>query len=394
MVPYQQILNNAQTATGAPLVFFSQLATDSQQVNLTTWAAADPNALDHLLNPLGALSARADRPIIIGTLNASACWRTVYLETKHISVSVESLAGDPPCFDVSGMASTIGVTQALVYPLIAWNHLEGAISFLFADEPDERQHRTCRAFADQASLALENAVLCEVLQVQLEQVQESRRQMTAAEERLRQDIAELLHGKVQNRLLVAWHRLGECENVLDEDRPRALALLREARQLIDTVRESDIRIASHQLHPSAIRMGLIPAVRSLAGSLEGDITITVQVDARLQSIEDPLSDGIPQDSRLAAYRVVEEALNNACRHASPTRVDISLGLSEDNELSVVVRDNGSGFHVPSVKRGLGLNSITGRMETARGILKIDSTVGLGTTISAMFPLEITDTSQS
>ena len=47
----------------------------------------------------------------------------------------------------------------------------------------------------------------------LGELQRSRQQVTAAEERLRREIAELLHGRVQSRLIVAWHRLGQCQRL-------------------------------------------------------------------------------------------------------------------------------------------------------------------------------------
>ena len=102
-----------------------------------------------------------------------------------------------------------------------------------------------------------------------EELNRSRFRMASAEEGLRKEIAEMLHGKVQTSLLVAWHRLGECEGLLEKDPSEAKALLQEIREELDRIREREVREASHSLHPSVIRVGLLPAVRTLLESFEG-----------------------------------------------------------------------------------------------------------------------------
>src|SRR5262249_35849738 len=107
------------------------------------------------------------------------------------------------------------------------------------------------AYTRQAVLAEENARLLGILRAQIEELERSRRLIAAAEERLRRQIAELLHSRVQNRLLLAWYRLEDCRALL-EDHP-AGALLDEVSRQLYQLREHDVREVSHLLHPSIIQ---------------------------------------------------------------------------------------------------------------------------------------------
>lgn len=237
------------------------------------------------------------------------------------------------------------------------------------------------------ALAEENARLIQDLHRQLQEVQRSRRLITAAEERTKRNIAEMLHGRVQTRLLVAWHRLGECEKLVGTDCATALALLQEVRDEIDQIREQDVRQASHLLHPSIIRVGLVPAVRSLVRSFESRFQLVVNLDPRLESLDSPLHNAIPTSCRLTAYRAIEEALNNALRHAKPSKVEISLGLDADGQLRVEIADDGVGFDKSKLVMGLGLESIAGRVDQEGGSWDIVSAPGQGTRLSVKLPID-------
>lgn len=247
------------------------------------------------------------------------------------------------------------------------------------------------AFARQAALAQENARLLAVLREQVQELQESRRLITAAEERLRREVSELLHGRVQTRLLLAWHRLGQCETLMVEDPERARVLLSQIREEVDQIREREVRQASHLLHPSIIGVGLIPAVRSLAQGFEDQLQVAVKVDPRLAQLDHPSENQLAPPLRLAAYRAVEEALGNITKHARAKQVAISLGLDEDGRcLDMRVRDDGRGFDQATVRTGLGLSSISARVGQVGGTWSIASAPGQGTEVRVRLPLDQPD----
>lgn len=93
----------------------------------------------------------------------------------------------------------------------------------------------------------------------------------------------------------------------------------------------------------------------------------------------------------ACYRIAQEAINNACRHARPSKVTVTV-KGDENLLKLCVQDDGAGFDEATARQraikggSLGLISMEERAELAGGRLKLRSVPGAGTTISALFPL--------
>ncbi len=164
-----------------------------------------------------------------------------------------------------------------------------------------------------------------------------------AEERVRREIAELLHGRVQSRLVAAWSELRMLEPVLERNTAEAKSRIRAVSDEIDDIREREIRQASCLLHPVFIREGLGPGVDALAEHYERELAIQVEISPRLRALDTPVRNRIPESLRLAAFRVVEEALANVLRHASASAVHIRLDLDALGRLDVVIEDNGRGF---------------------------------------------------
>ena len=241
------------------------------------------------------------------------------------------------------------------------------------------------AYTRQALLAAENARLLDVLREQVEELERSRRLIASAEERLRQDIAELLHSRVQNRLLVAAYRLEDCRELIGDEPARARELLEEVSQQLQQVREHDIREVSHLLHPSIIQVGLVPAVERLTEDFLSRFRVELDVDGAVTELDDPEDNRLPETVRLAAYRVIEEALGNAARHARANRVDIALAVG-DRELVIRVCDDGLGFDSRVIRTGLGLSSIAARVGCVGGSWRVNSRIGQGTALEAFLPL--------
>src|SRR5205085_397214 len=95
------------------------------------------------------------------------------------------------------ISSRTNIRFVLTCPIFVGGQVTGAIAYHLPRPMSEAQQRSCEAFAREAALTLENAHLSETLRQQVEELQRSRRLITAAEERQRREIAELLHGRVQ-----------------------------------------------------------------------------------------------------------------------------------------------------------------------------------------------------
>jgi signal transduction histidine kinase len=242
------------------------------------------------------------------------------------------------------------------------------------------------AVVQQTALSRANSDLLETLRLQVADLQASRRQITAAEERLRREIAEMLHSRVQSKLLVAAHQLGQAVGVMDDDPIEAKRLLQLSQEQLDDIREREIREASHLLHPSIIKIGLAPAIRSLIGRFEDMFKVNLEVDPRLAKLDSIVDNHLPDDLRLTAYRAVEEALGNIAKHARASQVDVSLSVTAEQQLLVAIADDGVGFDSGQLRPGLGLSSIDGRVAQLGGAWRLTSELGQGTRLEVSFPL--------
>jgi signal transduction histidine kinase len=228
-----------------------------------------------------------------------------------------------------------------------------------------------------------NTELLAQLQAQVEELARSRGMITEAEERLRRELAEVLHSRVQNRLLMVWYRLEECQDLIGRDPTAAARLIAEVRDQLDEIREKDVRELSHRLHPSIIRAGLLPALETLAEEMPR-LDVAIVPDADVEALDHSSHNDISETVRLTAYRVVEEALGNVAKHAQTTHVEVALHIVDGN-LAIRVRDKGRGFDPQSLHLGLGLGSIAARVERMSGRWTISSSVGQGTTLSVLLP---------
>jgi len=141
-----------------------------------------------------------------------------------------------------------------------------------------------------------------------------------------------------------------------------------------------VHALSHRLHP--VRLQMLGLVTSLHGLTRELSTVDQPV---LFSHEDVPID-VPEEVTLCLFRVVQEALQNAIKHSAATHVSVHLNGSHVNGLVLSIEDNGIGFNVEACAFGLGLLSMTERVESVDGVLDIRSTPGLGTRLEVAVPL--------
>jgi signal transduction histidine kinase len=310
----------------------------------------------------------------------------VYLRGQSVSVPLAAHAlGVVDPLVVSVAKSVGGIEHVYHCPLKVDGRVAGSLAFLTGTAPTESQRQVFETFARQVGLAWENDRLLRLLQRNVEELEESRRRITTADDRLRREIAELLHSRVLTRLLVVWTRLGQCVDRIAVDPVAAAELLRQVRDDVDQIGEREIRRAVYLLHPSVIRVGLVPAVRSLLARFEESLDSDLRVDAAVAELDSAENNRIPEPLRLAMYRVLEEAVNNVFRHAGAAHIVVELGLAGPS-LSLLVRDDGCGFDPAAARRGLGLGIVGDRVDQAGGSWSVASAPGRGTTLRAFFPL--------
>lgn len=130
-------------------------------------------------------------------------------------------------------------------------------------------------------------------------------------------------------------------------------------------------------------LGLSAAIMDLADQMGlADIVVATTLGEGIDAVCPAL--------RTTAYRVVQEALTNARKHAQTARVEVSVRRVGD-ELHVQIQDDGVGFDVDDARlRGFGLVGMTERVRLAGGTIMIDSRPGGGSRVSARLPIPDAD----
>ena len=210
----------------------------------------------------------------------------------------------------------------------------------------------------------------------------SRRVLDVQEEE-RRGISRELHDDVGQSLLALNIGLHRLENRLPADQRD---LLDECIAVAADVRDK-LRELSVQLHPPHLdQLGLQDALRWLVGR-QHEMT-GVHIECTLTGV-----DGVhlPPAVESACYRICQEAVTNATRHASAKAISVELTLRQ-GQLELVVRDDGVGFD-PQAKRealltagSLGLISMEERARLAGGRFELSSVPGAGTRVAATFPI--------
>lgn len=202
-----------------------------------------------------------------------------------------------------------------------------------------------------------------------------------SQENERKRIARELHDDITQRLTLIGLEAGEIR--LPQGEAAAVprnAIERLTEQLSTLI--GDVTRLSHRLHPSLLeRIGLPAAVRALCRDLSGQQGLDVSFS------EQDMPQGLPEAQSLAAYRVAQEALRNALKHSGARQVSVHLAV-EDNTLALEVSDDGHGFDTARswAEGGLGLLSMTERVQVLDGTLTVQSGSGSGTTVRVVLPL--------
>lgn len=222
------------------------------------------------------------------------------------------------------------------------------------------------------------------LEAKVQELQMSRARIVTAQEGVRRDIASHLHGRTQGRLLISKAKL---EKLRGETTPISggAEYLREVIDEIDQVIHQDLRVLTRQLYPSILNIGIVPALESLGDQFEAAFTVEMRLDSHLREQERDDPNLIPEQMKLAVYRIAEEALTNAVKHANASKVTVGLTVIPQGELRVTIEDDGQGFDLGSPHAGLGLAAIQDHAGALGGDSVILSAPGQGARITADFP---------
>src|SRR5579863_7379937 len=193
-------------------------------------------------------------------------------------------------------------------------------------------------------------------------------------------IAYAVHDEA-GQLLVAVHlALADVSRELPEAQQDQIG---QVAQLLDQV-EKQLRRYSHDLRPTILDdLGWLPAIRFLAEGVTKRANIPIRVETMVTG-------RLPAAVEIALYRIVQEALTNATKHANASLVSIQVRRL-GRVLCCSIQDDGTGFDVRAVqsdpkRSGLGLIGMQERLNAIGGRLSIDSAPGRGTKLLIQVPM--------
>jgi signal transduction histidine kinase len=199
------------------------------------------------------------------------------------------------------------------------------------------------------------------------------------EERMR--IATDLHDRLGSMLSTIKLMFSSLEEKVDKAQEDSQKQYAKANSLLDQAC-TEVRTISHNLGTGMVaNFGLARALEELCESIDQ----TGKVKCKL--LTHNLADDYKIATEVTLYRIAQEAVNNAIKHAKAKSITVQLNdLGE--ELSLQVEDDGVGFNINKLepKSGMGLNNLKKRAEKIGGSFHLDSSLGRGTNIIVEVPL--------
>ncbi len=219
-------------------------------------------------------------------------------------------------------------------------------------------------------------------QLALSELQEQhRRELMAAtfrgQEEERKRLAEDLHDGIGTMLSVTKMSLNQLERQMNgEITMRTSLQVQKTRSMLDETM-TNVRRISRDLVPTTLeRFGLLPALEELADrATDGELQVHMDCP---ESIDD-----LPPALTLMLYRIAQELINNAIRHARAQHINIQV-YCLGTEVRMSVLDDGVGFDFDAVMEnkegGLGLRNIESRLSVMNGYATFDVAPGRGSQI--------------
>lgn len=203
----------------------------------------------------------------------------------------------------------------------------------------------------------------------------------------RKFVAQELHDGIGGKLTGVKYSIEKIINELQRNKDPLKASLEDILSIVHDAIDETQRIYRN-LHPAILDdLGLNAALRSLCREFM-EVYTTISIETHFE-VPEKL---IPDPLKILIYRILQEALNNVAKHSQADTVKASLRLVDyDNQVELVIEDNGQGFDLKGVQamdfqnRGIGLKSIKERTVVFGGALYVQSKLGQGTAIRVSWP---------
>jgi signal transduction histidine kinase len=350
-----------QRATGVEAVSLHLLQVEHDVLILREYAGATPAFRDRMARLSLAEARLAD---------------TAIRENRVVACSVD----DHPAPMLRALYLTQGFRYVTAVPVAGRDRILGVLHLASRrDTPlTSPAIAMVQAVGGLVGVALENATLREMMLAQQDRLRALAEGAVRAREEEARRIAHELHDEA-GQLLASVHI---ALDDLVAQVPERVEAVQRIHTLLDRV-EGQLRRLSRELRPTILDdLGLGPAVEWLAQGASERTGVSITVDAPILRL--------PSAMETALYRIVQEAVTNAIRHAGARHMEIRV-WQEDAMVHAAVRDDGRGFDADATmaqrgERGLGLLGMRERVDALGGRFVLHSTLGQGTEVSVAIPI--------
>jgi signal transduction histidine kinase len=341
----------------------------------------------------------SDAMMEFGILGGSLLDRGAMMEAAG-KVALRVLHGEP-ADSIPASSPNLNVRQVDWRQLRRWGMSERRVppgTLIRFREPSAWDRYKFYAFGAAAIVLAQSALIAGLLiqrrrrQQAEERVQGSQAELRDSYERIRDLGSRLLNAQDLERSRIARE--------LHDDVSQQVALLNIDLELLRASVASDaedlagevvnraqsigrsVHALSHRLHPAKLRLiGLVAALQALQRELS-------HADIAIRFTYDKVPPALPPELTLSLFRIVQEALQNALKYSKARQVSVHL-QDESEGLTLTIEDDGVGFDVAAEwGKGLGLISMSERLEAIGGTLAIRSTPGAGTRLEVKVPLSM------
>lgn len=305
---------------------------------------------------------------------------------KHVvdegkAMLTENVSYDP---ELGRIVALRNCNSAYCFPLLSGLNVYGAMLFAHADPRYFNRER--RALLDmigrQAVIAIQNARL-------YQDILEEKDRMMEVHEEARKKLARDLHDGPTQSVAAMAMRINIARRMFENDEDKASKELVKIERLAHRTTK-EIRHMLFTLRPLVLEsQGLSAALNSMAEKMRETYSQNMVVH-----VSDKLVEGLEMGKQGALFYIVEEAVNNARKHAAATKIVVRLKLLEPGLLILEIQDNGVGFDVEEMNKSynkrssssLGMVNLRERTELVNGVFNVRSELGKGTLVQVFFPL--------
>lgn len=200
--------------------------------------------------------------------------------------------------------------------------------------------------------------------MEVEHQKELLNQLIAVQEEERKRIGRIIHDDIGNRI----HILSMCVQQIEMEESRSKDILLTQLPLLSDA----ARNVAHQMYPVEIEyLGLVGMLNEMQIYLFDKIDFQMHFSENLHLNQ--------KQMEVQIYRIIQEFINNVIKYAYATKLELNIRQTQDY-LGLVIRDNGCGFNLAEVKKGMGMKNIEYRAHSLLGLFKWKSKPQKGTAL--------------